>query len=308
MEPSCLTMLRKIMFGGERASVEHVKRRLRQSEKEDCFICTASESTVFATYHPVDVIEEDTLSVPIGKPVSNTEVFIMNSAGRIQPAGIAGELCVSGEGLVEGYYNRPELTEEKFVKHPFKEGERMYKTGDLARWLPNGDIEFIGRIDHQVKIRGQRIELGEIEHQLQSHDQIQECIVLAVDQGAGDKLLCAYVVGHREISSRELREHTAKDLPAYMIPSVFIQLDELPLTGNGKIDRRALPMPDVTAANAVSYTAPRNETEQKLADIWAEVLQMERVGVHDQFFEIEYSLAGMKLLALSRRHSACSLP
>lgn len=221
-----------------------------------------SESTVFATYHPVDVIEEDTLSVPIGKPVSNTEVFIMNSAGRIQPAGIAGELCVSGEGLVEGYYNRPELTEEKFVKHPFKEGERMYKTGDLARWLPNGDIEFIGRIDHQVKIRGQRIELGEIEHQLQSHDQIQECIVLAVDQGAGDKLLCAYVVGLREISSRELREHTAKDLPAYMIPSVFIQLDELPLTGNGKIDRRALPMPDVTAANAVSYTAPRNETEQ----------------------------------------------
>lgn len=157
-----------------------------------------SESTVFATYHPVDVIEEDTLSVPIGKPVSNTEVFIMNSAGRIQPAGIAGELCVSGEGLVEGYYNRPELTEEKFVKHPFKEGERMYKTGDLARWLPNGDIEFIGRIDHQVKIRGQRIELGEIEHQLQSHDQIQECIVLAVDQGAGDKLLCAYFVGLRK--------------------------------------------------------------------------------------------------------------
>jgi len=303
MEPSCLTTLRKIMFGGERASVEHVKKALAAVGKGRLLhMYGPSESTVFATYHPVDVIEEDTLSVPIGKPVSNTEVFIMNSAGRIQPAGIAGELCVSGEGLVEGYYNRPELTEEKFVKHPFKEGERMYKTGDLARWLPNGDIEFIGRIDHQVKIRGQRIELGEIEHQLQSHDQIQECIVLAVDQGAGDKLLCAYFVGLREISSRELREHTAKDLPAYMIPSVFIQLDELPLTGNGKIDRRALPMPDVTVANAVSYTAPRNETEQKLADIWAEVLQMERVGVHDQFFEIGgHSLAGMKLLALIQK-------
>ena len=303
MEPSCLTTLRKIMFGGERASVEHVKKALAAVGKGRLLhMYGPSESTVFATYHPVDVIEEDTLSVPIGKPVSNTEVFIMNSAGRIQPAGIAGELCVSGEGLVEGYYNRPELTEEKFVKHPFKEGERMYKTGDLARWLPNGDIEFIGRIDHQVKIRGQRIELGEIEHQLQSHDQIQECIVLAVDQGAGDKLLCAYFVGLREISSRELREHTAKDLPAYMIPSVFIQLDELPLTGNGKIDRRALPMPDVTAANAVSYTAPRNETEKKLADIWAEVLQMERVGVHDQFFEIGgHSLAGMKLLALIQK-------
>ncbi|ASF27576.1 peptide synthetase [Bacillus amyloliquefaciens] len=300
MEPSCLTTLRKIMFGGERASVEHVKKALAAVGKGRLLhMYGPSESTVFATYHPVDVIEEDAISVPIGKPVSNTEIFIMNKAGRIQPAGIPGELCVSGEGLVEGYYNRPELTEEKFVKHPFKEGERMYKTGDLARWLPNGDIEFIGRIDHQVKIRGQRIELGEIEHQLQSHDQVQECIVLAVDQGAGDKLLCAYFVGLREISSRELREHTAKDLPAYMIPAVFIQMDELPLTGNGKIDRRALPMPDVTAANAVSYTAPRNETEQKLTDIWAEVLQMERVGIHDQFFEIGgHSLAGMKLLAL----------
>ncbi|QBG54733.1 non-ribosomal peptide synthetase [Bacillus amyloliquefaciens] len=300
MEPSCLTTLRKIMFGGERASVEHVKKALAAVGKGRLLhMYGPSESTVFATYHPVDVIEEDAISVPIGKPVSNTEIFIMNKAGRIQPAGIPGELCVSGEGLVEGYYNRPELTEEKFVKHPFKEGERMYKTGDLARWLPNGDIEFIGRIDHQVKIRGQRIELGEIEHQLQSHDQVQECIVLAVDQGAGDKLLCAYFVGLREISSRELREHTAKDLPAYMIPAVFIQMDELPLTGNGKIDRRALPMPDVTAANAVSYTAPRNETEQKLTDIWDEVLQMERVGIHDQFFEIGgHSLAGMKLLAL----------
>ncbi|WP_416655629.1 surfactin non-ribosomal peptide synthetase SrfAA [Bacillus amyloliquefaciens] len=300
MEPSCLTTLRKIMFGGERASVEHVKKALAAVGKGRLLhMYGPSESTVFATYHPVDVIEEDAISVPIGKPVSNTEIFIMNKAGQIQPAGIPGELCVSGEGLVEGYYNRPELTEEKFVKHPFKEGERMYKTGDLARWLPNGDIEFIGRIDHQVKIRGQRIELGEIEHQLQSHDQVQECIVLAVDQGAGDKLLCAYFVGLREISSRELREHTAKDLPAYMIPAVFIQMDELPLTGNGKIDRRALPMPDVTAANAVSYTAPRNETEQKLTDIWAEVLQMERVGIHDQFFEIGgHSLAGMKLLAL----------
>ncbi|KXZ23340.1 non-ribosomal peptide synthetase, partial [Bacillus nakamurai] len=300
VETSCLSTLRKIMFGGERASVEHVKKALSTVGKGKLLhMYGPSESTVFATYHPVDVIEEDTLSIPIGKPVSNTEVFILNPDGRVQPAGVAGELCVSGEGLVQGYFNRPELTEEKFVPHPFKDGERMYKTGDLARWLPNGDIEFIGRIDHQVKIRGQRIELGEIEHQLQSHDRVQESVVLAVDQGAGDKLLCAYFVGLGEISSQELREHTAKDLPAYMIPAVFIQMDELPLTGNGKIDRRALPLPDVTAANAVSYKAPRNETEQKLADIWAEVLQTEQVGINDQFFEIGgHSLAGMKLLAL----------
>ncbi|MCY8448952.1 surfactin non-ribosomal peptide synthetase SrfAA [Bacillus spizizenii] len=300
LNPACLSTLRKIMFGGERASVEHVRKALQTVGKGKLLhMYGPSESTVFATYHPVDELEEDTLSVPIGKPVSNTEVYILDRAGHVQPAGIAGELCVSGEGLVKGYYNRPELTEEKFIPHPFTSGERMYKTGDLARWLPNGDIEFIGRIDHQVKIRGQRIELGEIEHQLQTHDRVQESVVLAVDQGAGDKLLCAYFVGEGEISSQELREHAAKDLPAYMIPAVFIQMDELPLTGNGKIDRRALPLPDASVSRGVSYVAPRNETEQQLADVWAQVLQVQQVGVYDHFFDIGgHSLAGMKMLAL----------
>ncbi|MEC1790046.1 surfactin non-ribosomal peptide synthetase SrfAA [Bacillus vallismortis] len=300
LNPACLSTLRKIMFGGERASVEHVRKALQIVGKGKLLhMYGPSESTVFATYHPVDELEEHTLSVPIGKPVSNTEVYILDRAGHVQPAGIAGELCVSGEGLVKGYYNRPELTEEKFVPHPFTSGERMYRTGDLARWLPNGDIEFIGRIDHQVKIRGQRIELGEIEHQLQTHDRVQETVVLAVDQGAGDKLLCAYFVGEGGISSQELREHAAKDLPAYMVPAVFIQMDELPLTGNGKIDRRALPLPDANVSTGVSYVAPRNETEQKLADIWAQVLQVQQVGAYDHFFDIGgHSLAGMKMLAL----------
>ncbi|MED1805344.1 surfactin non-ribosomal peptide synthetase SrfAA [Bacillus subtilis] len=300
LNPACLSTLRKIMFGGERASVEHVRKALQTVGKGKLLhMYGPSESTVFATYHPVDELEEHTLSVPIGKPVSNTEVYILDRTGNVQPAGIAGELCVSGEGLVKGYYNRPELTEEKFVPHPFTSGERMYKTGDLARWLPNGDIEFIGRIDHQVKIRGQRIELGEIEHQLQTHDRVQESVVLAVDQGAGDKLLCAYYVGDGDISSQEMREHAAKDLPAYMVPAVFIQMDELPLTGNGKIDRRALPIPDANVSRGVSYVAPRNETEQKVTDIWAHVLQAEQVGAYDHFFDIGgHSLAGMKMLAL----------
>ncbi|MGB9943784.1 surfactin non-ribosomal peptide synthetase SrfAA [Bacillus subtilis] len=300
LNPACLSTLRKIMFGGERASVEHVRKALQTVGKGKLLhMYGPSESTVFATYHPVDELEEHTLSVPIGKPVSNTEVYILDRTGHVQPAGIAGELCVSGEGLVKGYYNRPELTEEKFVPHPFTSGERMYKTGDLARWLPNGDIEFIGRIDHQVKIRGQRIELGEIEHQLQTHDRVQESVVLAVDQGAGDKLLCAYYVGEGDISSQEMREHAAKDLPAYMVPAVFIQMDELPLTGNGKIDRRALPIPDANVSRGVSYVAPRNEIEQKVADIWAQVLQAEQVGAYDHFFDIGgHSLAGMKMLAL----------
>ncbi|POO79777.1 non-ribosomal peptide synthetase [Bacillus sp. MBGLi97] len=300
LNPACLSTLRKIMFGGERASVEHVRKALQTVGKGKLLhMYGPSESTVFATYHPVDELEEHTLSVPIGKPVSNTEVYILDRTGHVQPVGIAGELCVSGEGLVKGYYNRPELTEEKFVPHPFASGERMYKTGDLARWLPNGNIEFIGRIDHQVKIRGQRIELGEIEHQLQTHDRVQESVVLAVEQGAGDQLLCAYYVGEGDISSQELREHAAKDLPAYMVPAVFIQMDELPLTGNGKIDRRALPIPDANVSRGVSYAAPRNETEQKVADIWAQVLQAERIGVYDHFFDIGgHSLAGMKMLAL----------
>ncbi|MCV2516991.1 surfactin non-ribosomal peptide synthetase SrfAA [Bacillus subtilis] len=300
LNPACLSTLRKIMFGGERASVEHVRKALQTVGKGKLLhMYGPSESTVFATYHPVDELEEHTLSVPIGKPVSNTEVYILDRTGHVQPAGIAGELCVSGEGLVKGYYNRPELTEEKFVPHPFTSGERMYKTGDLARWLPNGDIEFIGRIDHQVKIRGQRIELGEIEHQLQTHDRVQESVVLAVDQGAGDKLLCAYYVGEGDISSQEMREHAAKDLPAYMVPAVFIQMDELPLTGNGKIDRRALPIPNANVSRGVSYVAPRNEIEQKVADIWAQVLQAEQVGAYDHFFDIGgHSLAGMKMLAL----------
>nr|WGE07773.1 condensation domain-containing protein [Bacillus subtilis] len=300
LNPACLSTLRKIMFGGERASVEHVRKALQTVGKGKLLhMYGPSESTVFATYHPVDELEVHTLSVPIGKPVSNTEVYILDRTGHVQPAGIAGELCVSGEGLVKGYYNRPELTEEKFVPHPFTSGKRMYKTGDLARWLPNGDIEFIGRIDHQVKIRGQRIELGEIEHQLQTHDRVQESVVLAVDQGAGDKLLCAYYVGEGDISSQEMREHAAKDLPAYMVPAVFIQMDELPLTGNGKIDRRALPIPDANVSRGVSYVAPRNGTEQKVADIWAQVLQAEQVGAYDHFFDIGgHSLAGMKMLAL----------
>ncbi|CAM2140153.1 Surfactin synthase subunit 1 [Paraburkholderia tropica] len=309
LNPTCLSTLRKIMFGGERASVDHVKKALQTVGKGKLLhMYGPSESTVFATYHPVDELDEHTMSVPIGKPVSNTEVYILDRAGHVQPAGIAGELCVSGEGLVKGYYNRPELTEEKFVPHPFKKGERMYKTGDLARWLPNGDIEFIGRIDHQVKIRGQRIELGEIEHQLQSHDRVQESVVLAVDQGAGDKLLCAYFVGQGEITAQELREHTAKDLPAYMIPAVFIQMDELPLTGNGKIDRRALPLPDANISNGVSYVAPRNEIEQKVADIWAQVLQVEQIGIYDQFFDIGgHSLAGMKMLAVIHQELGAEL-
>ncbi|UOY87817.1 non-ribosomal peptide synthetase [Bacillus glycinifermentans] len=299
MRPGSMKNLRRVLFGGERASVDHVKRALKAAGKGKLLhMYGPSESTVFTTYHPVNDVPENAQAVPIGKPVSNTEVLILDSSGNVQPRGVAGELCVGGDGLVRGYFNRPELTSEKFVPHPFKKGQKIYRTGDLARWLSDGSIEFIGRIDQQVKIRGQRIELGEIEHHLLTHDAIQEAAVLAVDGTAGDKMICAYIVADKELSNRELREHAAVGLPGYMIPSVFMQLQELPLTGNGKVDRRALPEPDAAQIAQTVYTAPRNCTEAQLAGLWQEVLNVSKVGVRDNFFELGgHSLLGMALIA-----------
>ncbi|MSO00263.1 lichenysin non-ribosomal peptide synthetase LicA [Bacillus paralicheniformis] len=299
LEPDSLKGLRRVLFGGERASVDHVRRALNTVGKGRLLhMYGPSESTVFTTYHPVNEVPDDAQAIPIGKPVSNTAVLILDSFGNVQPAGVAGELCVGGDGLVRGYFKRPELTAEKFTAHPFKTGEKIYRTGDMARWLPDGCLEFIGRIDHQVKIRGQRIELGEIEHHLLTHDMVQEAAVLAVDTGAGDQMICAYFTADQELSSEELRRHAAEGLPGYMIPSVFMQLQELPLTGNGKVDRRALPEPDVAQVAQKEYTAPRSRTEAQLADLWQEVLNVPKIGVHDNFFELGgHSLIGMTLIA-----------
>ncbi|MDR9801483.1 lichenysin non-ribosomal peptide synthetase LicA [Bacillus paralicheniformis] len=299
MRPDSLKGLRRVLFGGERASVDHVRRALNTVGKGRLLhMYGPSESTVFTTYYPVNEVPDDAQAIPIGKPVSNTEVLILDSFGNVQPAGVAGELCVGGDGLVRGYFNRPELTAEKFTEHPFKTGEKIYRTGDMARWLADGCLEFIGRIDHQVKIRGQRIELGEIEHHLLTHEMVQEAAVLAVDTGKRDQMICAYFTADQELSSEELRRYAAEGLPGYMIPSVFMQLQELPLTGNGKVDRRALPEPDVTQASQKEYTAPRSRTEAQLADLWQEVLNVPKIGVHDNFFELGgHSLIGMTLIA-----------
>ncbi|WP_271725743.1 lichenysin non-ribosomal peptide synthetase LicA [Bacillus paralicheniformis] len=299
MRPDSLKGLRRVLFGGERASVDHVRRALNTVGKGRLLhMYGPSESTVFTTYYPVNEVPDDAQAIPIGKPVSNTEVLILDSFGNVQPAGVAGELCVGGDGLVRGYFNRSELTAEKFTEHPFKTGEKIYRTGDMARWLADGCLEFIGRIDHQVKIRGQRIELGEIEHHLLTHEMVQEAAVLAVDTGKRDQMICAYFTADQELSSEEIRRYAAEGLPGYMIPSVFMQLQELPLTGNGKVDRRALPEPDVTQAAQKEYTAPRSRTEAQLADLWQEVLNVPKIGVHDNFFELGgHSLIGMTLIA-----------
>lgn len=231
----CLRNVRVILFGGERASVSHVRKALELTGPGRLkHAYGPSESTVYATWHDVTEIAEHAVSVPIGKPLSNTAIYIVNERNGLQPIGVAGELCVAGEGLVRGYLNRPDLTAEKFVENPFAPGERMYRTGDLARWLPDGTIEYVGRIDDQVKIRGHRIEIGEVEAQLLKSEAVVKATVVVRGRSDGEKQLCAYYVADRALPAAELKAKLAKELPSYMIPAYLIQLDKMPLTTNAR--------------------------------------------------------------------------
>ncbi|MCR4435862.1 MAG: amino acid adenylation domain-containing protein [Clostridiales bacterium] len=223
---------------------------------------------------------------PIGKPISNTRIYILGKDGMPLPVGIGGELYISGDSVGRGYLNRPDLSAEKFIPDPFFPGERMYKTGDIARWMPDGNIEFVGRIDHQVKIRGFRIELGEVESHLLNHPEIKEAVVAAQEGPLKNKYLCAYFVSDRELAVSDLRSFLSSKLPDYMIPSHFMRLEKMPLTPSGKIDRKALPMPDSNMDTAAGYEAPRNRIENELARIWSEVLHVDRIGINDNFFEM----------------------
>ncbi len=218
--------------------------------------------------------------------------------------GVPGELHIGGTGVARGYLQRPELTAERFIPSPFgKDGERLYKTGDIVRYLPNGDIEHLGRADHQVKIRHLRIELGEIEATLLQHEHIREAVVVArADAQAGEQHLVAYVVGDEaKLGIDTLRQYLQEYLADYMVPSVFVLLDALPLTRNGKLDRKALPEPQTVAQRTTQYVAPRNALEQTLANIWSEVLGVEQVGIHDNFFELGgHSLLAVQVIARVR--------
>jgi amino acid adenylation domain-containing protein len=230
-------------------------------------------------------------SVPIGHPIANTEFFVLDREGQIAPIGIAGELYISGMGLARGYHNRPELTTERFVANPFNRqpGARMYRTGDLVRRRPDGTLDFLGRLDNQIKLRGFRIELGEIESVLGSHAAIAQAVVSLREDVAGEKRLIAYVVSASgpAPSGAELRDFVVKKLPAYMAPATYVPMDALPLTPNGKIDRAALPAPDWSKQqDSLAYAAPRTPEEETMAAIWAEVLRLQRVGINDNLFEL----------------------
>ncbi|MGF9966588.1 amino acid adenylation domain-containing protein [Bacillus rhizoplanae] len=241
-----------------------------------------TECTVVTTSFKIDRVYDNT---PIGKPVSNTKVYILSNDNQVMPIGVYGELCIGGEGIARGYFKNEELTNEKFIDNPFEPGSKIYRTGDLARWLPNGNIEFIGRIDYQVKIRGFRIELPEIENNLLKVEGILDtCVLDKVKDGS--KVLCAYYVAEAELSIAELRDQLQKYLPEYMIPSYFIKVDHIPLTMNGKIDRKALPTPTGDIQTGRTYIAPQNELQQQLVTIWSEVLGVNKIGIHDDFFEL----------------------
>ncbi|MBD2040241.1 condensation domain-containing protein, partial [Microcoleus sp. FACHB-672] len=269
-----------------------------------------------------EVPEDAKLSgaMPIGNPIANTQLYILDKHLQPVPVGLQGELYIGGAGLARGYLNRPDLTAEKFIANPFSNepNSRLYKTGDLARYLPDGTIEYLGRIDNQVKIRGFRIELGEIEAALSQHPSVEEAVVIAREDEPGNQRLVAYVVADEAymdgqvsgIKSSELRSFLKEKLPDYMVPAVFVLLEALPLTPNGKVDRRALPAPDTAMGDLAStFISPRNPIEEVIAGIWTEVLYVERVGIHDNFFELGgHSLLATQVISRLREAFQIAIP
>jgi acyl carrier protein len=228
--------------------------------------------------------------VPIGKPIANTQIYLLDRNFEPVPVGVAGELHIAGVGLARGYHGQPGLTAEKFVANPFsrESGARLYKTGDLARYLPDGSIEFLGRIDHQVKLRGFRIELGEIEAVLKQHAGVREVVVVDRELKKRERQLVAYVVGQTETppTASELRDHVRGELPEHMVPAAFVFLPALPLSPSGKIDRRALPLPEKEPGRPKFPGTPLTELERTISEVWRQVLQVDEVSIDDNFFDV----------------------
>ncbi|HLM42772.1 MAG TPA: amino acid adenylation domain-containing protein, partial [Myxococcaceae bacterium] len=266
--PESFSVLRQLHFGGEASDPKWVREVLNKGAPGKLMhVYGPTESTTFATWYHVEQVAQNVTTVPIGGGLSNTTLYVLDRNGQPVPVGVPGELYIGGEGLAWGYLHRPELTAEKFVPHPFssKPGERLYRTGDVVRWLPGGNIEFVGRVDSQVKIRGFRIELGEVESSLLGYSGVGEAVVMVREDSPGDRRLVGYVVARegQGLEVGELKAYLKDKLPDYMVPAALVKLDKLPLNPNGKVDRKALPVPD-QAQTSQEYVAPRNETERLL--------------------------------------------
>ncbi|WXK34527.1 non-ribosomal peptide synthase/polyketide synthase (plasmid) [Mycetohabitans rhizoxinica] len=298
------TSVKRLICSGEAlpgASVRLCQKLFPDLQLYNLYGPTEAAIDVTAWSCPSDYADD---TVPIGRPIANTQIYLLDAYGQPVPLGAVGELYIGGVGVARGYLNRPELTAERFVCDPFvpEPDARMYKTGDLARYLPDGNLEFLGRNDHQIKIRGFRIELGEIEACLAQHAQVREAAVLAMGAGSAKRLVAYVVADPDDALVSTLRTHVAAALPEYMVPSAFVRLDAWPLTPNGKLDRRALPAPSADAFAHQVYEAPQGELETTLAEIWSELLGVERVGRHDSFFALGgHSLLAVKLIECLRR-------
>jgi amino acid adenylation domain-containing protein len=299
--------MRCVMTGGDVVELATARRVLRGGGPGMLLNAYGpTECTTFATTYRIESVGADASSIPIGRPISNTRIYILDGYLRAVPIGVVGEIYIGGEGVALGYLNRPQLTAERFVKDPFSEDERgrMYRTGDLGRWRADGNIEFLGRNDHQVKIRGFRIELGEIEARILDQPQVREAAVIAREDQPGGKRLVAYVVWQEgaDASVEWLRGQLKAVLPEHMVPSAFVRMPSLPLTPNGKLDRRALPAPELGAYASREYQAAQGEVEEALAGIWQELLRVERVGRQDNFFELGgHSLLIVQMMERLRR-------
>jgi amino acid adenylation domain-containing protein/non-ribosomal peptide synthase protein (TIGR01720 family) len=293
VSPHVLNMFDKIYFGGQEASLRHIRTGLKYRKNRDSIVNVygPTEATTFSTYYVVDTLHGNERTIPIGAPVSNTTLYVLDEFFHLQPTGVWGEMFIGGDGVARGYLNNPELTAEKFIDNPFAGGQRLYRTGDIGRWLPDGNIEFWGRKDGQIKIRGYRVELGEIENNLLKHPAVREVSVVSGDTADGNKELIAYFVGKdgadTKLDVSGLRGFLNQFLPDYMLPAYFVQLASLPLNSNGKVDRKALPSPHThTLTQGTPFVAPRNKMEEQLVKVWERVLGRKDIGIHDNYFAL----------------------
>jgi amino acid adenylation domain-containing protein len=308
-QPDVFSPLREVLFGGQAADADSVRRLLKAGGPERLLhMYGPTETTAWCSWEQVQHVAEDALTVSVGRATGNQRIYLLDAALNPVPVGVPGEAYVGGDGVVRGYLDRPGLTAERFLPDPFaaEAGARMYRTGDRLRWKADGKLEFIGRVDEQVKVRGFRIEPGEIEAALTAHAGVHEVRVIVREDEPGEQRLVAYVVG--DADGDALREHLRESLPEYMVPSAFVPLERIPLTPNGKLDVKALPAPEY-AAEADRYVAPRTPVEEALAGIWAEVLRLERVGVEESFFELGgHSLLATRVVSRVRDVFAIELP
>ncbi|MEH2390263.1 MAG: amino acid adenylation domain-containing protein [Nostoc sp.] len=307
-----LNSLRKLIFGGEPINIQKLTLWMISPHCQTKIIngYGPTECTGVVSAYTVEGDLPTLERIPIGKPIDNTYIYILTNQQQLLPPGIVGEICVSGVGLTRGYLNQESLTREKFISNPFVQGEYLYRTGDMGKLLPDGNIVFIGRNDEQVKVRGYRIEQGEIEANLQTYDKVSQAVILTKEDERNNKYLVAYIVAQEEINVTEIRIHLKQTLPEYMIPTYFIQVKQLPLTPNGKIDKQALLiLEQVSLDTGIAYQSPRNDTEKKLAAIWQEVLKTDNIGIKDDFWALGgHSLQATRVISRVREIFQLELP